>query len=130
MRSIMSLGLTSEQAIELLTHRAVGLAQADTGVLDGIFDASDRPEGGDTIVWFNDFEKDTRYERWGSALQLVGSVSILSTVIAQFSSKAPQTYVSRPNADYQAQSIQHRHSGRPFTSYHSQLLRWHGDQRH
>ena len=89
MRSITNLGLTSEQAIELLTHRAVGLAQADTGVLDGIFDASDRPEGGDTIVWFNDFEKDTRYERWGSALQLVSPVSIISTTIAQFSSQAP-----------------------------------------
>ena len=71
MRSVASLGLNSEQAIELLTHRAVGLAQADTGVLDGLFDASDRPEGGDTVVWLNDFGTDSRYERWGSGLQLV-----------------------------------------------------------
>lgn len=71
MRSVLSLGLTPEQAIELLTHRAVSAAQADTGVLDGIFDASDRPEGGDILVWFNDFETDKRYERWGSSLSLV-----------------------------------------------------------
>ncbi len=60
MQSLMSLRLTSEQAIELLTHRAVGVAQADSGVLDGIFDASDRLEGEGAIVWWNDFENDSR----------------------------------------------------------------------
>ena len=71
MTSIIDLGLMPEQAIELLTHKAVSLAQADTGVLDGLFDASDRPEDGGVIVWFNNFETDKRYERWGSALSLV-----------------------------------------------------------
>ncbi|THG96572.1 hypothetical protein EW026_g5286 [Hermanssonia centrifuga] len=71
MQSLMSLRLTSEQAIELLTHRAVGVAQADSGVLDGIFDASDRLEGEGAIVWWNDFENDSRYARWGPSLSLL-----------------------------------------------------------
>lgn len=61
MLSLMSQGLSSEQAINLLTHRTVGIAQSESGVLDGIFDASDRSEGGDLIYWWNDFEKDGRY---------------------------------------------------------------------
>lgn len=73
MRSVLDLGLTSEQAIDLLTHPTISKAQADSGVLDGIFDASDRPEDGGVLVWLNDFEKDKRYERWGSALSLVCS---------------------------------------------------------
>ena len=61
MRSLMSLGLSSEQSIELLTHKAIARAQSDTGVLDGLFDASDRPEGGGVIRWLNDLEEDDRY---------------------------------------------------------------------
>lgn len=71
MKSLGSLGLSPSQALDLLTHNAVSVAQSDTGVLDGLFDASDRPEGGDLIVWWNDFEHDARYARWGSSLQLL-----------------------------------------------------------
>ena len=58
--SAIGLGVLPQQAIELLTHRTIALSQSDAGVLDGIFDASDRPEGGDLIVWLNDFENDAR----------------------------------------------------------------------
>ncbi|OCH94043.1 glycosyltransferase family 24 protein [Obba rivulosa] len=71
MLSLMSLGLSPEQAIRLLTHPTIGAAQSDSGVLDGLYDASDRPEGGDVIVWMNDIEKDPRYERWGSSLRIL-----------------------------------------------------------
>lgn len=71
MTSLGSLGLTPGQALTLLTHNAVSQAQTDTGVLDGLFDASDRSEGGDLIVWWNDFENDARYARWGTSLQLL-----------------------------------------------------------
>ena len=60
MESLMSLGLSSSQSFELLTHPSVSAAQSQNSVLDGIFDASDRPEGGDLIVWWNDFENDSR----------------------------------------------------------------------
>ncbi|KIP02024.1 glycosyltransferase family 24 protein [Phlebiopsis gigantea 11061_1 CR5-6] len=68
MRHITSLGLNATKAMELLTHPAVGLAQSDSGVLDGIFDASDRLEGGDVVLWWNDLENDTRYARWSPSL--------------------------------------------------------------
>jgi UDP-glucose:glycoprotein glucosyltransferase len=60
MHSLNSLGLTPSQAVELLTHPAVAAAQNDKGVVDGLFDASDRPEEGGVIVWWNDIEKDKR----------------------------------------------------------------------
>jgi len=60
MLSLTSLGLTYAQALEFLTHPTIAAAQSDTSVVDGLFDASDRPEGGDVIVWWNDIEKDQR----------------------------------------------------------------------
>ncbi|EIN08165.1 glycosyltransferase family 24 protein [Punctularia strigosozonata HHB-11173 SS5] len=66
--SLTSLGLTAEQSIDLMTHSAVGSLQGEKDVLDGIFDASDRLEGGNTIVWWNDLEKDSRYASWPSSL--------------------------------------------------------------
>lgn len=63
MKNLMSLGLNATQALDLLTHKAVGLAQSDSGVLDGLFDASDRPEGGTVIGWCNDLETDPRSAR-------------------------------------------------------------------
>lgn len=60
MLSLTSLGLSPGQAVELLTHDAIVRAQSQSSVLDGIFDASDRPEEGEFIIWMNDFEKDPR----------------------------------------------------------------------
>ncbi|KAI0948225.1 hypothetical protein AcW1_009797 [Taiwanofungus camphoratus] len=71
MRSLMSLGLSPEQAVELLTYPSIGAAQSQSDVLDGLVDASDRQEEGDVIVWWNDLEKDDRYSRWGASLRLL-----------------------------------------------------------
>ncbi|KAJ7608670.1 UDP-glucose:glycoprotein glucosyltransferase-domain-containing protein [Roridomyces roridus] len=69
MESLISLGLERAEAMELLTHPEVAAAGSDSGgVLDGVFDASDRPEGGDVIVWWNDIEKDTRYNSWSPSI--------------------------------------------------------------
>jgi Thioredoxin-like domain len=59
--SLMSLGLTAEQAISLVSHSAISSAQRDSSTSEGIFDASDRAEGGGVITWLNDIEKDPRY---------------------------------------------------------------------
>lgn len=58
--SLTSLGLKSGQAIDLLTHPAIALAQSEKGVTDGVFDASDRVEGGGVVVWWNDISKDKK----------------------------------------------------------------------
>ena len=73
MGSLMSLGLSSEQAIELLTHMAVAKAQSESGALDGLFDASDRAEGGGVIGWLNDIENDERYAKWSNTLRVVST---------------------------------------------------------
>ncbi|KAH9946426.1 glycosyltransferase family 24 protein [Epithele typhae] len=71
MQSLMSLGLSSEEAIRLLTHNTVARSQSSAGGVDGLFDASDRVEGGRVIGWLNDLETDERYARWGNTLRIV-----------------------------------------------------------
>lgn len=59
--SLTSLGLSRGQAVDVLAHPDIAAAQANRGGVDGLVDASDRIEGGDVIIWWNDFEKDSRY---------------------------------------------------------------------
>ena len=61
MRTIAGLGLKKSDSLKVLSHSAVASAQKDGGVTDGLFDASDRIEGGGVVVWWNDLEKDKRY---------------------------------------------------------------------
>uniref|UniRef100_A0A8H8CJL8 Glycosyltransferase family 24 protein n=1 Tax=Psilocybe cubensis TaxID=181762 RepID=A0A8H8CJL8_PSICU len=68
MKSLTSLGLERSEALQLLTHSAIAIAQKDSASMEAIFDASDRPEGGDVIVWWNDMEKDSRYAKWNPSL--------------------------------------------------------------
>ena len=78
MQSLTSLGLTAGQAVDLLTHKAIGLAQSDSAdVTDALFDASDRPEGGSVIVWWNDLTKDSRYAKWNPSLTGVSMIITL-----------------------------------------------------
>ena len=59
-QSLTSYGLSKSQAFELLTHPAVASSQKDGGMVEAVFDASDRPEGDALIMWWNNIEKDTR----------------------------------------------------------------------
>ncbi|THH10819.1 hypothetical protein EW146_g8252 [Bondarzewia mesenterica] len=69
MLSLTSLGIEPHQALALITHPSIQAAHGTSGsALDGIFDASDRPEDGGLIIWWNDVEKDSRYARWPAGL--------------------------------------------------------------
>lgn len=57
-----SLGLSSQQAVRLLSHNALVAAKEDEKALR--FDYRDAAEGGNVIVWLNDLEKDSRYRAW------------------------------------------------------------------
>ena len=59
-QSLTSYGLSNSQAFELLSHPAVSSSQKDSGMTEAVFDASDRPEGGDLIMWWNNMERDNR----------------------------------------------------------------------
>ena len=69
--SLTSLGLNPGQAIEVLTGKSVSESFNKGNVLDGIFDVSDRQEGGNVIFWFNDVEKDRRYGGWPANIEAV-----------------------------------------------------------
>ena len=71
MSSLTSLGLTPEQAVELVSHESILAAQREGGTVEGIFDASDREEGGDIIIWWNDIERDQRYAPWSDDIRRV-----------------------------------------------------------
>jgi UDP-glucose:glycoprotein glucosyltransferase len=62
------------EAVELLTHPNISTAQSEKDMLDGVFDASDRLEGGNVIIWWNDIERDSKYAKWSPS---VYSVSLL-----------------------------------------------------
>ncbi|KAG5641244.1 hypothetical protein DXG03_005668 [Asterophora parasitica] len=68
MVSLTSLGISRAEAFELLTHPSIAGANSGGDILDGLFDASDRPEGGGVVVYWNDMEEDTRYNRWNPSL--------------------------------------------------------------
>ena len=61
MGQLTQLGLNPKQALEVLSSKHVQKALSQGTVLDGVFDASDRAEGGDVVIWLNDLEKDERY---------------------------------------------------------------------
>jgi UDP-glucose:glycoprotein glucosyltransferase len=67
MHTLTSLSLSRKHAIELLTHSALAASFSSQGgnnkaggVVDAMYDASDRVEGGGVVVWWNDIEKDKR----------------------------------------------------------------------
>ncbi|QRV75871.1 glycosyltransferase family 24 protein [Ceratobasidium sp. AG-Ba] len=71
MSSLTNAGLTPEQAIGVLANGNIGKAATATSATDGVFDASDRLEGGKAITWLNDIEKDKRYARWPNSLTVL-----------------------------------------------------------
>ncbi|WVN85210.1 uncharacterized protein L203_100355 [Cryptococcus depauperatus CBS 7841] len=62
--SLTCLGLTPAQSFSLLSDPVVGQMQAGDEMGENLVDASDRLEGGDVVVWWNDIEKDKRYRSW------------------------------------------------------------------
>jgi UDP-glucose:glycoprotein glucosyltransferase len=76
--SLVSLGFTPRQAFELISDSLIGEAQTQPSPGEGAYDASDRLEGEDVILWWNDITKDSRYSQWPSAL---GAVRLPVTVL-------------------------------------------------
>lgn len=60
MLSLTSLGLLPGEAFNLMTHSSLGTSPSNIGAVNDLFDASDRPEGGNLVFWWNDIEKDNR----------------------------------------------------------------------
>jgi UDP-glucose:glycoprotein glucosyltransferase len=66
---VRDLGLSGQEAVQLLSHNEVASAKAESDVPR--FDWRDEIEGGNVIIWMNDIEKDKRYADWPNILQAV-----------------------------------------------------------
>lgn len=72
--SLGELGLSPAQAVDVISWSPSQAPEdSQETVLEGYFDASDRIEGGDVIIWWNNIEKDARYSRWPTSLTGVSS---------------------------------------------------------
>jgi len=71
MGSLTQLGLSPKQALDVLSSKHVQKSLSQGTLLDGVFDASDRAEGGDVVIWLNDLEKDERYAGMPKSLHAV-----------------------------------------------------------
>lgn len=58
--SLISLGLTPKQAVDMISDPVIGRFQTDEDPGEGVVDSSDREEGGGVVIWWNDVEKDKR----------------------------------------------------------------------
>lgn len=68
MIELTRLGLTPDQAFQLLTDDGFGEAQLRDEPLADLVDASDRAEGGNVVIWWNNIEKDKKYSTWSSSI--------------------------------------------------------------
>ncbi|CAO0792615.1 unnamed protein product [Mucor circinelloides] len=67
--SFEQLGFKPKEAIEVISNPAFTVAsQAGNSVNDEIFDMRDTPEE-PFVVWWNDLEKDKRYDEWTSSME-------------------------------------------------------------
>jgi len=67
--SFRTLGVNSSEAVQLLSHQMLANSKRDE--VPQRFDYRDNIEGGKTIVWLNDLEKDLRYREWSAAVDTV-----------------------------------------------------------
>jgi len=110
MSSLTSLGLTPEQALELVSHESILAAHREGGAVEGIFDASDREEGGDVIVWWNDIEKDQMYAHWSENVQIVRMQEGLNPLHELTQTPVvTSSYTSPRVPQHQEELIQHHH---------------------
>jgi UDP-glucose:glycoprotein glucosyltransferase len=63
---VLELGLTGQEAVGVLGHKAVASAKADTEAQ--LFDWRDEKEQGRVIIWLNNLEKDSRYADFPKSL--------------------------------------------------------------
>ena len=72
--SLRDAGLTSYEAISLISH--VAIAHSKTNEEVHRYDYRDAQEGGDVILWLNDIEKDKRYEDWPTHTSAVSNPAL------------------------------------------------------
>ncbi|CAG8454088.1 447_t:CDS:10, partial [Racocetra fulgida] len=59
-----SLGLSLQQAVELLASPIISESKYSQNLFRGVFDVRDKSEKEHVVVWLNDLEKEIRYAHW------------------------------------------------------------------
>jgi len=109
MSSLTSLGMTPGQAIELISHQSILAAQKEEGGIEGVFDASDREEGGDIIIWWNDLEKDQNYASWSDNIAVVRIQESIFLCELMRTPIATSSYAPPGVPSYQEEHVQRHH---------------------
>lgn len=110
MSSLTSLGLTPEQAAELVSHESILAAHREGGTVEGIFDASDREEGGDVIIWWNNIEKDKMYAHWSDNMHIVRMQEGLTSLQELTQTPVATSSYTPPRVpQHQEEHVQHHH---------------------
>jgi UDP-glucose:glycoprotein glucosyltransferase len=68
------MGLTSAEAVQLLSHSAIVEAYGQSGAQR--YDWRDQTEGGNVILWLNDLTKDKRYRDWPEDIFTVRAIDL------------------------------------------------------
>lgn len=70
-QSMQDLGFTAKKAIQIISSPVLSKASKSGGkTTDGVYDVRDTLEE-PFVIWWNDLEKDSRYQEWSSNMQEV-----------------------------------------------------------
>jgi UDP-glucose:glycoprotein glucosyltransferase len=88
-KAFEGMGLSSAEAITLLSHPAITEAFANSDVQR--YDWRDDTEGGNVILWLNNLEKDKRYRTWPSTLNAVSYFLLFGSAYVDNITAFPET---------------------------------------
>jgi UDP-glucose:glycoprotein glucosyltransferase len=95
LKGMQDLGLSSSQAVNVFSSRALAEAKADQEPQR--YDWRDDIEGGKVIIWLNNIEKDKRYADWPSALAAVSNI-VPFTLAFTYPTLDYATHISRADS--------------------------------
>lgn len=108
--NLREIGFSGSEAVQILSHEAIAASKVEDDIQR--YDYRDYLEGGKTIVWLNDIEKDKRYSGWPthtSAVSMSRYQYIPQTLICCIASAAN---VPWPIASSPARYTQRHHTAR------------------
>jgi UDP-glucose:glycoprotein glucosyltransferase len=82
LNNFRKMGLTSAEAVKLLSHPAIVEAYSQSG--NQRYDWRDDTDGGNVILWLNDISKDKRYKDWPSDVFSVCSYFVSNLVLVAY----------------------------------------------
>ena len=70
-QSLTTLGLRTEDAVNLLVHAQGVRGRNEPKDVDGYYDVREVGDLKDSVFWWNDLERDSRYRAWSPSIMMV-----------------------------------------------------------